>query len=517
MKTINLSLQLGILFLIAACQITPVGKINSLTIPPDNVLKVVESRTNEYTAPRDSEENLLSARYLQNLKDPNLDLWDLVRDGFQLNHGIDRPRVQDEIRWFTRHPDYIERVTKRSEKFLFHIVHKLAAKGLPMEFALLPVIESAYDPFAYSHGRASGLWQFIPATARLHDIRIDWWYDGRRDVIDSTDAAARYLEHLYGRMGDDWLLALAAYNTGEGRVRSAIRKNNRDKRETDYWSLKLSRETTAYVPRLLAICAIIAEPEAFGLEVKSIKNEPYWEVIDIKSPLDLDKAAELAEMDSRDLHQLNAGYNQWSTHPEGPHRLIIPVNRVIRFTKALKNLGSQERLSWTRYRIAPGDTLGVLAKRFNTTTSALRSINDIKGSLIIAGNSLVIPSRNSKSSVGGQSNPRMKTHHVIQLGDSLSKIANQYGLRISQLTTLNGISRAQILYPGQRLIISMDRHDVVRKVNYRVRPGESFAKIANKFNLSVASVMAWNQKAASARYLHPGDTITLFINVTSTE
>ena len=190
MKTINLSLQLGILFLIAACQITPVGKINSLTISPDNVLKVVESRTNEYTALRDSEENLLSARYLQNLKDPNMDLWDLVRDGFQLNHGIDRQRVQNEIRWFTRHPDYIERVTKRSEKFLFHIVHQLAAKGLPMEFALLPVIESAYDPFAYSHGRASGLWQFIPATARLHDIRIDWWYDGRRDVIDSTDAAA---------------------------------------------------------------------------------------------------------------------------------------------------------------------------------------------------------------------------------------------------------------------------------------------------------------------------------------
>ena len=519
MKTIYLSLQIAILFLIAACQTAPdsKSKIRSSSFN-DNTVALIQDRNGKNASAGNITKINLSATRPQNLSDSDIDLWERVREGFQLDHSLDRRRVQNEISWFKKHPDYIERVTQRAEKFLYHIVQELSAKELPMEFALLPVIESAYDPFAYSHGRASGLWQFIPATARLHDIRIDWWYDGRRDVLDSTDAAVRYLDHLYSRMGDDWLLALAAYNTGEGKVRSAIRKNQRNKRQTDYWSLKLSRETTAYVPRLLAICAIIANPESFGIELKAIKNKPYWEIIDIGSPIDLKKAAELAEIDIRELHQLNAGYNQWSTHPEGPHRLIIPNDQVPGFTKKLKQLDNQERLSWQRYRIVPGDTLGGLAKRFNTTTSALRSINNISGSLIIAGKSLMIPSRNNSYSFGGQSERKVTTHHVIRRGDSLSKIAHQYGLRINQLTRWNGIDRTEILYPGQRLIISMSQqNDVVRKVNYRVKRGESLSRIANKFNLSVASVMAWNQKAASARYIHPGDNLTLFINVTSTE
>ena len=284
MKMKHLSLQLGILVLIAACQTVPEsGSNNRPVILNDSLVELSKSARGKTSAPKNAEDAAHSAKYLLNLNDPNIDLWDLVREGFQLEHSLDRKRVQDEISWFRRHPDYIERVTKRAEKFLYHIVQVLSARDLPMEFALLPVIESAYDPFAYSHGRASGLWQFIPATARLHDIRIDWWYDGRRDIIDSTDAAARYLDHLYGRMGEDWLLALAAYNTGEGKVRSAIRKNQRSKQQTDYWALKLSKETTAYVPRLLAICAIIANPESFGIQLKTIRNRPYWESVDIGS------------------------------------------------------------------------------------------------------------------------------------------------------------------------------------------------------------------------------------------
>ena len=195
MKTMRLSLQLGIIFLIAACQNAPERSSNNRSLSAnDNVVKLVEKRSDENAFASDIEDAVHSAKYLHNLNDPNIDLWELVRQGFKLDHSLDRKRVQDEITWFKRHPDYIERVTKRAEKFLYHIVQVLSAKDLPMEFALLPVIESAYDPFAYSHGRASGLWQFIPATARSHDIRIDWWYDGRRDVIDSTDAAARYLD-----------------------------------------------------------------------------------------------------------------------------------------------------------------------------------------------------------------------------------------------------------------------------------------------------------------------------------
>ena len=190
MKMKHLSLQLGILVLIAACQTVPESGSNSRPlIADDSLVELSKSARGKTSAPKNAEDAALSAKYLLNLNDPNMDLWELVREGFQLEHSLDRKRVQDEISWFRRHPDYIERVTKRAEKFLYHIVQVLGARDLPMEFALLPVIESAYDPFAYSHGRASGLWQFIPATARLHDIRIDWWYDGRRDIIDSTDAA----------------------------------------------------------------------------------------------------------------------------------------------------------------------------------------------------------------------------------------------------------------------------------------------------------------------------------------
>ena len=358
------------------------------------------------------------------------------------------------------------------------------------------------------------VFKLIPATARLHDIRIDWWYDGRRDIIDSTDAAARYLDHLYGRMER---LACSRHTTLAKARLSGHQEEPTQQTANRLLGAKTLKETTAYVPRLLAICAIIANPESFGLQLKTIRNRPYWESIDIGSPLDLRKAAELADIDSRRLHQLNAGYNQWSTHPEGPHRLIIPVDHVSRFTSALKKLDPKERLSWDRYKILPGDTLGALARRFNTTTNVLRSINGISGSLIIAGNSLLIPSRNNNASSSRQNESQMLKHHVIQRGDSLSKIAHHYGLSIRQLTSWNGINRSQTIYPGQKLIISETQNDVVRKVSYRVKRGESFSKIANKFNLSVTSVMAWNQKAASERYLHPGDNLTLFVNVTSTE
>ena len=356
MKIVSRCLQLGSLVMVAACEFTFVKETNDIAgaAPSVNVnpatgvesvkriddlvyVSIPATRVSESIAP----------------KKP-IDLWQRLRNGFQLEHQTHRNRVQREIDWFRKHPDYMQRVVARAEKYLYHIVNQLELNNLPLEFALLPVVESAYDPFAYSHGRASGLWQFIPATARLQGLKIDWWYDGRRDVVDSTEAAMRYLDHLHQRMGEDWLLALAAYNWGEGNVRASIRKNKRRQRQTDFWSLDLPKETTSYVPRLLALCAIVANPKAFEMNLEEIDDKPYWEVIDIGSQLDLGKAAELAEITNQELYQLNPGYNQWSTHPDGPHRLLIPVKNANRFSRALVKLSQNERLTWKRNRIATG-------------------------------------------------------------------------------------------------------------------------------------------------------------------
>ncbi|MEC8819653.1 MAG: transglycosylase SLT domain-containing protein, partial [Pseudomonadota bacterium] len=190
----------------------------------------------------------------------NVDIWSLLRAGFRLPHRLDEKRVQQQINWFIRNPDYLERVIKRSEPFLYHIMESLSASKLPLEFALLPIVESAFDPFAYSHGRASGLWQFIPSTARLYGVKIDWWYDGRRDLIDSTAAANRFLTDLFKYFNGDWELALAAYNSGMGNVGKAIKQNKKQRKPTSFWDLKLPRETQAYVPKLLALSAIIKDP-----------------------------------------------------------------------------------------------------------------------------------------------------------------------------------------------------------------------------------------------------------------
>ena len=524
MNNINRCLQLTILLLVVACQqTTPIDEVplaqTQPTVLSEPVVEDVPSAVATTTAVEPPEQL------------PITDLWQRVRAGFTLDHEVDRRLVKRELDWFKKNPDYIKRVADRARKHLFHIVEQLEQHDLPLEFALLPVVESAYDPFAYSHGRAAGLWQFIPATARFQGLKIDWWYDGRRDVIDSTDAAARYLNHLHKRMDEDWLLALASYNSGEGNVRAAMRKNAGKSRALDFWSLDLPRETTSYVPRILALCAVIDNPSAYGIKLEPINNNAYWQTVDIGSQIDLSKAAQLADLKSRELYQLNPGYNQWSTHPEGPHRLLIPISKVAIFTENLANLSPHERMTWTRHRISNGENLGSIAQKYDTTVSTLQSVNGISGSLIRAGDSLLIPVASKHAEYPMTAEARLQqdqryweqqygskpVRHVVQPGDSLWKLSRRYQVSMRNLAKWNGIGTTSTLYPGSTLLVFNASSDVVRKLSYRVRQGESFAKIADKFNLSIGSIKSWNKKAAAARYLQPGDSLTLFVDVTSME
>jgi membrane-bound lytic murein transglycosylase D len=221
------------------------------------------------------------------------DLWSRLRDGFQLSEN-QHPRMQNDLAWYASHNNYLIRMTERATPYLYLIVEEAERRGIPLELALLPVVESAYQPFAYSHGRAAGLWQFIPGTGRRYKLSQTWWYDGRRDVTASTRAAFDYLEYLHRYFDGDWLHALAAYNSGEGTVRKAIRRNKKMGKPTDYWSLDLPEETEGYVPKLLAISALVANPPAHGVILASVVDAPYLSSVNVGSQIDLDLAAELA-------------------------------------------------------------------------------------------------------------------------------------------------------------------------------------------------------------------------------
>jgi len=466
-------------------------------------------------------------------------LWPRLRAGFALPEA-NHERVQTYLNWYQRNPHYVERVMDRGQRYLHYISVELEARDMPLELALLPIVESAFDPFAYSHGRASGMWQFIPGTARQYGLRQNWWYDGRRDPVASTEAALNYLEYLHQLFDEDWLLALAAYNSGQGTVSRAIRRNSERGRPTDFWSLRLPRETRAYVPQLLAISRVVADPEAQGLSLAPIPDQPYFAQVDVGSQIDLAQAAELARMDLDELYMLNAGYNRWATDPEGPHRLLIPQEKVDLFTESLEALPEQERIGWQHYQVKPGDSLNKLARRFNTSVKSIQSLNQLSGSLIRAGQPLLIPtaskaaehyshsseqrrSRTQNQANGGDG--RTKISYQVRAGDSFWTIAKRHGTSVGALTNWNGMAPGDTIKPGQTLVIwtqpktetlaqdRLENRSLVRKVSYRVRRGDSLARIANKFNLSVKDIVDWNQVSTSS-YIHPGQSLTLFVDIT---
>ncbi len=469
------------------------------------------------------------------------DLWQRIRAGFALQDG-DHPQVESHTRWYARHQSYLDRTFTRARPYLHYIVEEVEKRGMPMEIALLPVVESAFQPFAYSHGRASGIWQFIPGTARNYGLKIDWWYDGRRDIKASTRAALDYLERLHKMFDGDWLLALAAYNSGEGTVRRAVRKNEKRGKGTTFWDLKLPRETRGYVPKLLAISNIVADPAAHGVALVEIPNEPYLTEVETGSQIDLALAAELAGITLEELYVLNPGFNRWATSPDGPHTLLLPIDKAERFRKELAALPPQRRVKWVRHRIGEGETLGQIARRYGTTVRVLQQINDIRGHLIRAGRHLLIPvASRSASSYALSEEQRLRKHqnrprggtridYRVRPGDTLWEISRAHGVSVRQLASWNNMAPGDTLRPGQKLVIWSDKGTTIastalrpghaspraatRKINYRVRQGDSLARISQRFNVSVTKLKQWNPQAARSKYIQPGQMLVVYVDVT---
>lgn len=444
-------------------------------------------------------------------------------------------RVQMQLNWYSRNPEYLNRVFERSKRYLPHIVSEIRARGMPMELALLPVVESAFDPFAYSHGRAAGLWQFVPATGKMFKLEQNWWYDGRRDPVESTRAALDYLQHLHKRLNGDWLLAIAAYNSGEGRVRGAVRRNRKAGEPTDFWHLKLPRETRAYVPKLLAISHLVKNYWKFNVTLPFVSSAPYFAEVNTGGQIDLALVAELANVDVQEIYRLNSGYNRWATSPDGPHRLMVPYESAGRVQYELDQLPASERVSWKRHKIREGDTLSTLASHYSTTVTALKAANDLRGTSIRAGKHLLIPvSSRAQTSYSLSSDMRQQrrldsgdhTRYTVKSGDSFWTIARRFGVGTRQLARWNGMAPGDTLSVGKVLVVKggkapsetsagtdVSPDGTRRKIRYTVRRGDSLSRISSRFKVTVAELKKWN-RISGQRYLQPGQKLNLYVDVT---
>ena len=435
--------------------------------------------------------------------------------------------------WYINNPQHLERISERAKPFMYLIVEELEKRHLPIEIALLPIIESAFDPFAYSPSAASGLWQFTSPMANHFGLEMNWWYDGRRDVPAATIAALDMLEYLHNKTDQNWLYALAAYNTGEGRVLNAIKKNESKGLNTDFWSLKLPRETERYVPQLLALADVIKNADEYGITLNPIPNQPMVEIIDVGSQIDLSLAADLAQMSIERLHKLNPGFNRWATSPHGPHQLVVPIAKADDFKQALAETDISDRVKWDRYQIRSGDSLAAIAKRYKTTPTAIKSINKLKGNTIVAGKYLLIPV-SAREQTANQATANVSTKaqtlastkskylldYTVKSGDTLWDIAKSHRVTVSQLNSWNHLTKNDKLRVGQNLSIwatdgGQDKtgSPVLRTVTYKVKSGDSRSLIANKFSISVKDLIKWNQFEKS-KYIKPGQTLKLLVDVT---
>ena len=436
------------------------------------------------------------------------DAWARIREKMDLPLAADK-RVGRALAWYRRNPDYLRRLTLRARPYLAYIAREVEKRNLPMEFALLPVVESAFRVRAYSRAGASGLWQFMPLTGRRYGLKQNWWYDGRRDVVESTRAALDYLTKLLEDFGDDPLLAVAAYNWGEGNVRRAMARNRARGKPTDVWSLRLPRETQTHVSRLVAIAEIVERPEEYGVVLESISDRVYFRQVPTGGQVNLAFAAHLAGVTFDELRRLNPGFKRAATAPGGPHRLQLPTDAVDRFTANLADLSAEGNRRWARHAIVRGDTLGAIAGRYGTSVRALKDANGLRSDRIIAGDHLMIP-----VALGSRDAPRFtatmraqvddavaegppKTIHLVRSGDSLWRIANRHGVDMRQLAAWNDLSIEAILHPGQKLRLIPAAYTGPgggpERIRYRVKRGDSLWEISRQFGVSVASLRRWNQ------------------------
>lgn len=452
-------------------------------------------------------------------------LWNQVSDNAFLAY-VHIDDIKDYMKYYLRNKSYLKRVSVRAEPYFYYIVSEVNKRHMPSEVAMLPIIESGYYPFAKSYVSAAGLWQFMPATGHFFGLKRDWWYDGRQDILASTDAALDYLQKLYKMNDYDWLLALASYNAGYGNVLKAQRKYikkhpGKTRADANYWEIRryLPRETRHYVPQLLAISYLIKNRKQYNINLQPIENKPHFKSVSLTQQVALNRIAEQLNIKQSEMKMLNPGYLRSATPPNGPYKVLLPIEKVNQFEQLAANTPDLIEVNWTKYTIKAGDSLSVIAAKFRTTTKAIRQLNEMRTNHIRQGKVLLIPvpksylaqlekekqknNKPTKSSYRGQ-----KFTHTVKSGESLWTIARYYNVSTRTLCEWNGISIKKPLRKGQELEIRSSKYG--RKLLHTLQKGESLWTIAQKYNVSTKEIAIWNGIKRSD-VLQPGQTLQVWV------
>lgn len=446
----------------------------------------------------------LSPEHKQSLADDvdryrNADnLWDVLRDEFSMNHYESNPQVQAKIEWFMNNQDFLLRSATRAAPYLYYILQQVRKRHLPAELVLLPIIESGYNPFATSNVGATGIWQLMSGTASGLGIQKDWWYDGRRDVIASTRAALNYLAYLQSFFDGNWLLAIAAYNTGEGNVLAGIRRNIRDGQDTDFWSLPLSQQTRDYVPSLLALATIISHPNQYPVYFPPVRNAPYLGQVDVGTQINLSYAASLAGISYQKIVQLNPGLSRSTLASKGSYKLVLPIENVEQFSENFARTPmNTNAIPWSHYRVKSGDNLALIAKRYNTTPTAIRKLNHLAKKSVSHGTNLLIPASG-------------KTRHRDYLDDGSAPVVD---LAAASSPSKTARLKNSVKFLDPRTVLTAMNTKTTYRLSpgdtvYMVRPSDTLPSIAKRFHTTAASLAASNKLSVSKK-LVPGKTLVI--------
>jgi membrane-bound lytic murein transglycosylase D len=461
------------------------------------------------------------------------DLWGRMSRAFILDE-IDNERVQTELRWYQDKAEYLSKVSQRAEPYLHFIVEQLEARQLPVDLALLPIVESAYRPEALSSSQAAGIWQFIPSTGKHFGLQQSWWYDGRRDVHASTLAAMDYFERLSRMFNGDWVLVLAAYNGGEGTIQRAIDRNAARGLPTDFWSLEgLSDQTRAYPAKLIALSRVFTAPEVYGLNLHPIVDAPYLERIAFDGALDLDKVARETDTPADELYRLNPGFRYAVTGPNHGGHLLVPRERAYAFNREALARAREDLGKWRTHKVMKGETLPALARRYQVEVAELKRVNQLDSASLKPGSQILVPARAAalpvaRSATGQPTANRAAQVHTVRSGESAWSIARQYGLKPDELLAMNGLGDKATLNVGQTLVIEQgkpaapaarvqeksatarteDSRSRASEKQYIVERGDTLFSVARKFNLTLADLRTLNGLSESAT-LRPGQPLLL--------
>ncbi len=445
---------------LAACAQTPPRQVELHLPLPEKMLPSPSAVAKEKASRSAAAAHVTRGRTIRLEPQPTVasDLWERIRTGLRLSDNLPK-ELPLRMSWYSQRQYHMDRVVEQSRPYLYLVLQEVERRGMPSEIALLPMVESGYQPFALSRSGAAGIWQFIPSTGRHYGLIQNEWYDGRRNIQASTRAALDFLQDLYERLDNDWLLALAAYNSGGSTVERAVQTARRNGKSGDFWTIRplLPKETRHYIPKLLVISAMIKDPDHYGITLKKIPNEPYLTRLQIDKRINLSIAAKLADLSLKELRRLNPGFNYLLTPPDGPHDLLLPVHKAARFKWNLAQLPHEKWIGWRYHTVTAGENLTAIAKHYGITVAALMRANGLNSSLLRIGEQLKIPLQEAEAtdiaSIANLPGRDGGITHTVTTGETLWSLARRYRVTITQLAKWNAIPAAKPLIPGQKLII----------------------------------------------------------------